>query len=158
MASFGEGSGAYRQLMITSGHLTSVDSYDGSPYCNESSDGVVQFLDLSVPQFGLPVYDWIVSIEVAEHIPAQFEHIYLDNIARHAREGVIISWATPGQVGLSHVNCRPFSYVKDIMRDLGFEHDEDTSIKIKVNAPIILKNNLNVFVRKNPDETISVFS
>jgi len=118
----------------------------------------VKFLDLSVPQFGLPVYDWIVSIEVAEHIPAKFEHIYLDNIARHAREGVLISWAVPGQVGWQHVNCRPFSYVRDRMRELGFDHDEKTSIKIKRNAPITLKKNLNVFVRNSPDQTIGIFS
>ncbi|KAK7004452.1 hypothetical protein BgiMline_005973, partial [Biomphalaria glabrata] len=55
----------------------------------------VRFLDLTAPHYGLPIYDWILSIEVAEHIPAKFEEIYLDNLVRHAREGIILSWAVP---------------------------------------------------------------
>ncbi len=38
-------------------------------------------------------YDWIISLEVAEHIPAQFESIYIDNLVKHAKEGIILSWA-----------------------------------------------------------------
>jgi len=56
----------------------------------------VSYLDLTLPQYGLPLYDWVISLEVAEHIPAESEAIYLDNIVRHAREGVVLSWAVPG--------------------------------------------------------------
>ncbi|CAG5124210.1 unnamed protein product, partial [Candidula unifasciata] len=55
----------------------------------------VKFLDLTAPQYGLPAYDWVVSVEVGEHIPAKFEDIYLDNLARHAKEGIVLSWAVP---------------------------------------------------------------
>jgi len=44
------------------------------------------------------------SLEVLEHIPAAHEHTALDNVARVAREGVVLSWATPGQEGFHHVN------------------------------------------------------
>jgi hypothetical protein len=74
----------------------------------ETSGGLVKFMDLTIPQYGLPIYDWIVSLEVAEHIPSQFESVYLDNVFRHAREGIILSWAVPGQNGLSHVDI-PYS-------------------------------------------------
>ena len=56
----------------------------------------MSYLDLTLPQYGLPLYDWVISLEVAEHIPAESEAIYLDNIVRHAREGVVLSWAVPG--------------------------------------------------------------
>jgi hypothetical protein len=47
----------------------------------------------------------IISLEVAEHIPEKYEAVYLDNIFRHAKEGIILSWAVPGQIGLSHIAC-----------------------------------------------------
>ena len=31
---------------------------------------------------------------------------FLDNIVRHARIGVVLSWAVPGQGGFHHVNGR----------------------------------------------------
>jgi tryptophanyl-tRNA synthetase len=41
-------------------------------------------MDLSIPQYGIRQYDWIISLEVAEHIPKKYEAVYLDNIFRHA--------------------------------------------------------------------------
>jgi 2-polyprenyl-3-methyl-5-hydroxy-6-metoxy-1,4-benzoquinol methylase len=43
--------------------------FNGAPYCEETSDGRVRFMDLTIPQFGIRQYDWIISLEVAEHIP-----------------------------------------------------------------------------------------
>ncbi|KAK7004444.1 hypothetical protein BgiMline_005964 [Biomphalaria glabrata] len=86
-------------------------------------NSTVSFLDLTAPQYGLPIFDWVVSIEVAEHIPAKFEEIYLDNLARHAREGIILSWAVPGQKGLSHVNNKALADVIIEMSKRGFHID-----------------------------------
>ena len=96
VASFGDGSGRYKELLMASGLLKGYDSYDGAPFSEEISEGRVKYLDLTLPQYGLPLYDWIISLEVAEHIPREYENIYLDNIVRHAKEGVILSWARPG--------------------------------------------------------------
>jgi len=65
-------------------------------YSEKTSEGRVSYLDLTLPQYGLPLYDWVISLEVAEHIPAESEAVFLDNIVRHAREGVVLSWAVPG--------------------------------------------------------------
>ena len=43
-------------------------------------------------------------MKVAEHIPKEFEHVYIDNLVRHAKEGIILSWSKVGQGGHSHVN------------------------------------------------------
>ena len=43
----------------------------------------------------------VMSLEVGEHIPADYEAIFLDNLARHAKEGVLLSWARPNQGGAS---------------------------------------------------------
>lgn len=130
--------------------MNGYDAYDGVPFCETTSEGRVKFLDLTLPQYGLPLYDWIVSLEVAEHIPKQFESIYIDNIVRHAREGVVLSWARPGQGGYSHVNNRPFEYIKDLMEKQGFSHDDVESQKLKDAATFWwFKTNTNVFRRKN---------
>ena len=57
----------------------------------------VKFLDLTLPQYWLPRYDWVLSLEVLEHIPSDFETTVLDNIDRAAGHGVVLSWAVPGQ-------------------------------------------------------------
>ncbi|XP_053392392.1 uncharacterized protein LOC128555063 [Mercenaria mercenaria] len=150
VASFGDGPGRYKQLLLDTGLLKGYDAYDGAPFSEETSEGRVKYLDLTLPQYGLPLYDWIMSLEVAEHIPQEFESIYLDNIVRHAKEGVILSWAKPGQGGFSHVNTRPFEYVKAAFEKLGFEHDAENSDKLKKGASLDwLKWNTNVYRRKD---------
>ncbi|XP_053406059.1 uncharacterized protein LOC128559060 [Mercenaria mercenaria] len=148
VGSFGDGPGVYKQRIIYSGKVKSFDAYDGAPYCEKTSGGQVTFLDLSIPQYGIPVYDWILSLEVAEHIPQKYESTFISNIINHAREGVVLSWATPGQIGYSHVNNRPFEYVRNLMNSRGFFHDNENSEILKRSAVgPNLKRNVNVFRR-----------
>jgi len=150
VASFGDGPGRYKVLLLETGLLKGYDSYDGAPFSEKTSEGRVSYLDLTLPQYGLPLYDWIVSLEVAEHIPKQFEHIYIDNIVRHAKEGIILSWAVPGQAGHSHVNLQPFEYVKQLFEGLGFSHDPASSKLLKDGSTLDwLKTNTNVYRRKD---------
>ena len=69
-----------------SGKVSSYTAFDGAPFSSENSGGLVTFMDLSVPNYGLDSYDWILSLEVAEHIPKPFEDAFMDNIVRHARK------------------------------------------------------------------------
>lgn len=106
-------------------------------------------MDLTLPQYGLPVYDWIISLEVAEHIPGEFEGVYLDNIVRHAREGVVLSWARPGQGGFQHVNNKDLISVIALFERLGFKHDPSDSKTLQEKAGVSwLKQNINVYRRK----------
>ncbi|KAI8794059.1 hypothetical protein BgiBS90_004435, partial [Biomphalaria glabrata] len=98
----------------------------------------------------LPVFDWIVSIEVAEHISAKFEEIYLDNLVRHAREGIILSWAVPGQGGLSHINNKALTDVIKEMskRGRGFHIDVQAGEPVrKAASHSWLQNNVHVYYR-----------
>jgi hypothetical protein len=63
----------------------------------------VRFCDLTEPM-NLPAEDWVVSLEVGEHIPSAFEGVFVGNLQRHAKRGVVVSWAVPGQGGHHHVN------------------------------------------------------
>ena len=110
----------------------------------------VNFLDLTVPQYWLPVYDWVVSLEVLEHIPAAYEQIALDNVARVAREGVVLSWARPGQEGFHHVNNRPLEHVERAMVERNFRRDATASERLRGAVAARFKNlrrNINVYRR-----------
>ena len=37
-------------------------------------------------------------LQVGEHIPPHLEAAFLGNLIRHARRGLVLSWAVPGQV------------------------------------------------------------
>jgi len=67
------------------------DAYDGAPFSEENSAGAVRYLDLSVPQLWLPRYDWVVCLEVVEHVPPEFESVVLDNIIRYSSPLLLIS-------------------------------------------------------------------
>lgn len=150
VVSFGDGPGIYEREILKLKEVTSYDAFDGAPFCEETSEGRVQFMDLTVPQYGIPLYDWVISLEVAEHIPSKYESIYLDNLFRHANEGIILSWAVPGQNGMSHINTRPLSYVINVMSENGFERDETSSTRFKKAASQWwLEQNINVFLRKS---------
>ncbi|XP_046567510.1 uncharacterized protein LOC124275871 [Haliotis rubra] len=123
VASFGDGPGEYKKFLDSTNRLRAYDAFDGAPYGRETSGGVVQFADLTVPLYGLPLYDWIISLEVAEHIPAKYEDVFIDNIVRHAKKGIVLSWAIPGQVGLQHINNRPLAYVQKLLSSKGFDTD-----------------------------------
>ncbi len=84
----------------------------------------MKYLDMAVPQYFLPTYDVTISLEVGdfepasvsvvvqrdqpivlqvgEHVPKQFESIFIDNLVRFAKEAVILSWAQPGSRGMAY--------------------------------------------------------
>ena len=155
VASFGDGPGRYKQLLLETTLLKGYDAYDGAPYTEKTSDGRVKFLDLTIPQYGLPLYDWVVSLEVAEHIPQQFESVYIDNIIRHARDGIVISWAIPGQEGYSHVNNRKHEYVQEIIESKGFTYIPNESQTLKNSSWLgSFKNHLSVYRRRDLNKII----
>ena len=129
--SFGDGPGAYKREIEKLGDVKLYDAFNGAPYCEETNHGRVRFMDLTIPQYGIRQYDWIISLEVAEHIPEKYEAVYLDNILRHATKGIILSWAVPGQGGLSHINNKPIEYVTKVMRDNGFKRDAEKTTKLQ---------------------------
>jgi len=108
----------------------------------------VEFLDLTLPQHWLPRYDWVLSMEVLEHISVQHETTVLDNIDRAAGYGAVLSWASPGQGGFKHVNNRPAEYLNKVMTTRGFRLDLPASKKLRAVAELPwLKRNLMIFYR-----------
>lgn len=134
----GAGVGRYGQYLLDSGRVKEWHGYDGALNVNAVSEGPVKFMDLTQPDAGderpCPKSDWVVSLEVAEHIPVQYESAYLRNIRCHATEGAIVSWAKPGQGGNHHVNEKSEEDAVREMSKWGFQPDWDQTYKLRESA------------------------
>ena len=64
-------------------------------------------------------YDWVLSLEVGEHLPKRHEAAFLENCHRHNARGMVLSWATRGQGGTGHVNEQDNDYVKAAVCAMG---------------------------------------
>ena len=114
------------------------------------SGGVVKFMDLSIPQWIGRKFDWAMSIEVGEHLPAKFEATFMDNLARHAKRGVVLSWALEGQGGHHHVNSHNNNYVIAKLAARRLQYDEKASMQLRGQVLSLnwLKSTLMVFRRQ----------
>lgn len=105
----GCGPGFYVSRFKDSGYI--CDGYDGNPYTEELSGGIANVADLSKQFLLAREYDCVLSLEVGEHIPKDYEQIFIDNVCRPGSKYIILSWAVPGQKGSGHVNCQSNEYI-----------------------------------------------
>jgi hypothetical protein len=73
------------------------------------------------------VFDVVISLEVAEHLPPAVADRFVDLLAGRARRTVVFSAATPGQGGVDHVNEQPHRYWIERFEKRGFRFDEERS-------------------------------
>ena len=91
------------------------------------SDGTprVKFCDLTEPM-ELEAEDWVISLEVGEHIPQNTSSSFLDLLHKHNRKGIIISWAIRGQGGHGHINEKNNDEVIKMITEIGYYQNEWT--------------------------------
>ena len=99
--------------------------YDGNPKTPELTNNLAHVKDLAVPFTFETPYEWIMSIEVGEHLPPQYEDVYIQNLHNNNTKGIIMSWALEGQGGLGHFNEHSNEYIKQKIMDLGYINDFD---------------------------------
>ena len=63
VAGFGDGTGGYKKALMEMGKVKRYDAFDGAPFSEKDSQGTVKHMDLTIPQFGLKLYDSVVSID-----------------------------------------------------------------------------------------------
>jgi len=122
----GAGVGQYGRYFHRTGANIKWQGYDGAENIVEFTDNWVKWIDVTEPAFDTieTMADWVLSLEVGEHIPAQFTNQYLATLDRHNREGIILSWGVPGQGGHSHVNCLSNDEVIRMMSTIGYFQDD----------------------------------
>ena len=126
----GAGTGCYTSALRRAG--IPVRAYDGAPGIAELTGGLVHTADLTSDltlQLGKKSADWVLCLEVGEHIPRKHEDVLLHNVLDTARKGVIISWSNND--GNGHVNRRPNEYVIEEMERRGFEHAPAVTKKLR---------------------------
>ncbi len=124
----GAGVGQYEIYWKTHAARLTSTPLDGALNVEDYTGGFVQWADFSYPinPKGSP-FDWVMSLEVGEHIPKKFEKQFLKNLDRHNVCGIVLSWGIPGQGGHSHVNLKSNEEVISIMKDHGYVYDERSS-------------------------------
>lgn len=146
VADLGCGSGEYVGALIGNGF--EAVGYDGNPNTNKFHPSC-HVMDISKFSVNIPVVDCVVSLEVGEHIPREFEEDFLNNVSAHASRMVIMSWfPIPGH-GIGHVNERSNEWVKEQMRQRGL-YSNDHFEKTGRDASIFwwFKHSFMVFERK----------
>ena len=113
----GCGHGLYTSVLRSKG--IDCSGYDGNPFTKQITGGLCEVLDLSKP-VDLAPKDFVLCLEVGEHVPRKFEDEVISNIHKSCRRGVILSWAVENQPGEGHVNCRNNDYIEKIFIDLGY--------------------------------------
>ena len=141
---FGCGRGMYAQMFHQQG--LNVNCYDGSPDTHDVTNGLCNILDLAA-DFNLNrKYDWVLSLEVGEHIPEEYCHIFVRNLIKHCEKGIILSWAVRGQDGKGHVNCMDNAEIKELFEKLGFINDIEIENRFRQVAEYYwFKNTIMVF-------------
>ena len=92
---------------------------------------------------------WVYSLEVGEHLPKDKEDTFLDLLTKG--DGLIVSWAIPGQGGDGHINEQEVSYIRKKIEDRGFVYDADATKKMRDSARIAhFVHNIMVFHREVP--------
>lgn len=144
---FGCGLGDYLKCLLANG--IQAIGFDGNPYTVELTGGRARVLDLSIPFDLKKQFDWVISLEVGEHLPAEYETIFIENLIRHTKNGLILSWAVEGQRGFGHFNCRNNNYIKARLASYGFYNDLAAEKKLRNRSSLPwFKNTIMVF-RKN---------
>jgi len=142
---FGCGLGLYVRDLRDAGFRSG--GFDGNPATAEITKGRCQQLDLSKEvDFGTR-WDWVLSLEVAEHIPPEFEDTFVGNLDRHARAGLVLSWGN--QAGEGHVNNRARDEVERIFAARGFRSEVPSAATLRGAARLPwLRNTVLVLVRE----------
>ena len=130
---FGAGVGQYGHELLAVRPKAKYLGYDGAGNVEDYTKGFLQWFDLTKP-LALPKADWVMSLEVGEHVPHEFEHMVIRNLHAHNTIGVIVSWARVNQGGHGHVNNHSSDYLVKLFKALGYDYDEATSVALRAKA------------------------
>lgn len=155
----GAGQGQYGRYFSAVDPTIRYFGIDGAYNVETFTNGFVQYADLSIPlvfstgndDSGVPLpADWVMSLEVGEHLPAEAESTFIDNIHRSNTKGVVISWAIPFQPGKGHINCHTATYIAALFEESGlYDRDVVAESKLRLGATYeYFQLSLQVFRRK----------
>ena len=146
LSDFGAGMGQYGHALLSLDSRHRWIGYDGAGNIEEVSNGFMHFFDLSLP-LSLPRTDWVMSLEVGEHIPPEHEMMFLRNLHAHNCRGLVLSWAYLGKWGVGHVNAHSTRYLVGALSKLGYRVDENATSFLRDQRPA--KNTAHELKQRN---------
>jgi hypothetical protein len=146
---FGCGDGANLRAMHTWGAPPVLMGVEGTWHRYACGMPRVMQWDLSVPLWlGEAHVGNVLSLEVGEHIPQEFEGVFLDTLCRHCNSRMVLSWALPEQRGTRHVNPRTNEWVIAELRKRGFMHDTNATDAFRAAAKLPwFKHSIMAFIK-----------
>ena len=117
----GCGLGAYCKIFNACG-WPYVIGYEGTPEVKALPSAYQKILHIDLTDPMDPTqssFEFVLCLEVGEHIPRKFEKIFLDNLSILCGEDLVISWALPNQGGTDHVNKHEQAEVEGLLAERG---------------------------------------
>lgn len=151
ISDYGAGVGQYGAELKTQMPQLVYYGYDGAGDVEAYTSGFLQWFDLTQP-LNNPVTDWVLSLEVGEHIPSKYEGMFIRNLHRHNCRGVILSWGILGQRGHDHINNHSNDYVSAVFVELGYMRDSvlETLMRREEGNHRWFQKSVMVFRREQP--------
>eukprot|EP00922_Rhytidocystis_sp_ex-Travisia-forbesii_P058578 GHVS01086598.1.p1 GENE.GHVS01086598.1~~GHVS01086598.1.p1 ORF type:complete len:342 (-),score=42.04 GHVS01086598.1:296-1201(-) len=152
IADFGAGGGHYSQWFNDTGLVTAY-AFEGTPEIGEITEGAVINKNLLDEPLVLPTWaaspDWVMCIEVGEHIPPEGTNILIDNINRYAGKGAIITWSSSAGTGIHHINALPLKqWIGLVESRTGMHVNQSMTEELRASSDISwIKESATVFVR-----------
>lgn len=146
VADVGCGTGNYCKCLKDSG-IPIVHGYEGTIGVKEIAvyDDIMT-VDLTKTRWVDIVYDLVICLEVGEHVPKNYEQVFIDNLCRYVSKDLILSWAVPGQGGAGHFNEMSNEYVIRELAKRGFVFNKGSSMRLReVSSLKWFKNTLMKF-------------
>lgn len=145
----GAGLGQYGVYFEQNGVAEDYAAFDGAINVEAFTHDSVCWADLSLPFTLATQRDIVISTEVGEHIPMDFQDVFVENLVNNARCCVFISWAVPGQGGHGHVNELSNSDVEAMFRYRGFDRKKELDEPIRAVAQYSwFRNTFMIYCRR----------
>jgi SAM-dependent methyltransferase len=142
---FGCGLGDYLNDLYADG-FTKLKGIEMDPIKTYDNFDILK-LDLSQP-INLDEKGILITLEVGEHIPKEYQDTFLNNIKNNCDKYLIMSWAVRGQGGYGHFNELNNDEVIPMIEALGFKYLKDLSEDIRMvpeNECYWFRNTLMIF-------------
>lgn len=150
----GAGTGEYARWLNDTGLVTAY-AFDGSQDIELLTKKKVTYVNLVTNVRKDLKYDWIMLMEVLEHIPSELHGIFFQNINTFAKDGILMSWAPPQYPPIGHTNpleeSEVFKVIFQHLPDFVIDHDSSAILRAKSKVGWV-KNSLHVLRRR--DDTL----
>ena len=126
-----------------------ASAFDGNPNTPDLRFDSCKILELSVPVKLDEPYDWVLSLDAGEHLPATYEDTFINNLHNNNKSGIVLSWGMNERKTYGVYNPQENDYIKSKICALGYTNDIESENTLRKSTRLPwFKKSIMVF-RKN---------